>query len=325
METSSQKIETASSELLKLLVTEEEIDLSTRSNVSVATTMKSSASRRSSVVHIDQSLPPGEAAESRRRKMREELRDESYALIDYFSHKNSDALVYATKVTLEKLRRVLTPPILAEYTGKHHAKRAPVLKLQLELCIPNLIIKPSLEDVQQGVGQIIQVIFGTFKTVYQWGQDRNEHGTSEGLAVPSKVLAVPSKVLAAQSIKSLPSPSQPQLQVFKKPELKNFCRLVSEHKEIAKIVSSLSTMITTSKTQVIDSYKYFNTYQHLWQDKQSEKMAEFLETDPSLEDFENKIRHYERLEETIMSEDDQIIIVPLLLDACKLSLITIII
>lgn len=319
-ETHSQKIEVATSELLKLMVTiegEEDIDLSARSASSVATP-KSSMSRRSSVAHVDPTLPPGEAAEARKRKRREEIREESYALVEHFSRKNFDALVHSTKVTLERIRRALTPPISLDYTGQKQEEKFPVLKLQLELCIPNLILRPSLEDVQSTLGQVVQTVLGTHKNVLQWGQrgaGLSEVGVAQLSSTPSGILAAASHVLGAPSSNTLPSPSQPH--VLKKPELKNFQKMVSEHKDVAKLVSSLSSIVTAGKNQVIDSYKGLNKYQDLWQDEQSAKSTEFLESDPTLGDFEAKIHYYEQLEEVIMSEEEQIVIGPFLLDTCE--------
>lgn len=284
--------------------------LSSASTPTVATA-RTNMSRRPSVPYLDLDLPPGEATERRNKRKRDELHDEALALLEHFSRKNSDALVQATRLALEKLRRALTPPVL-NYSGQPDDKeeRLPVLKVLLELSIPNLVVKPNLDSVQCIVNDVVQYIVCTHKQVYQWGENRESSQLETvSLTSPSQGgLTAPSQVLRSSSL----------AQVTKKPRpLKNFHRLVSEHKDVIKLVTALSSIITAAKNSVTESYVHFNVYQDLWKSEQSEKMTEFVEQDPSLGDFEGEMRCYEALEDTIMSENDQITVGAFLLDCCK--------
>ena len=309
------KLELATTELLKLLLSlddEKELELlSSDSSPSIAT-VRTGLSRRSSVAYIDTSLPPGEAAEIRRKKKKEELREEAGALFDYISRKNSEALVQATRTTLEKLKKALNPPII-NYADQsdERGERQPVLKVQLELAIPNLVLKPNFDSVQGTVNDIVQTILGVHKRVYQWGQARIEPGSE--FEVPSLTSASQGALAAASQ--TLPSPSQAQMS--KKPELKNFHRNVAEHKDIAKLVSALSSVITAAKPTVMESFGHFNVYEDLWKSEQSVKIAEFMDKNPSLGDFEGEMKHYEALEGEIESENELIIVGAFLLDASK--------
>lgn len=313
----TQKIEQATNELLKLILSSEGIDIDTFSDT--GTGMKSVttalSSRRGSIPRLELDLPPGEQAAMRKRQRQEELRDEAQDLMEHFTRRNLDALIYTTRSALEKLRRALTPPSTINYSGEQQDKddRVPVLKLELALSIPNLTIRPNLDDVQSIVNQVVQTILAVHKRVYQWGQS-HEDLTSQSLEQAS--LLSPSHANAATTSQSnaLKMPSQVHI-----PERKTFFRMVSENKEIAKILTTLSSVITSAKTVVVDSYSHFNAYQMLWQTDQNNKVAEFTEQDPSLGDFEGELRHYEQLEADVMAEEDQILIGAFILDTCKFS------
>jgi dynein heavy chain len=303
-------VEKATNELLTLLLTVdgEELMMETESVVTM-NTIRSSMSRRASVPHIELNLPPGEAAEARKRKKRNELQEEASALMEYFRYKNIDALVHSTRNTLEKLRRGVSPPSLAHYSdlNDHTPDRVAILKLQLELAIPQLILKPNLEEVQSLVTQVVHVIVDVNKRVYQWGQSRVEAAKSEpSSATRSHVMAEASQVMTVQ----LP---------VKKIELKNFHRTVSEHKDIAKLVASMNSIVSIGRNLIIESYKHFNTYEHLWTLEQATETEKFMEQDPLLGDFEAKIKYYEELELIIMEESDRIIIGPFQLDTPNLK------
>lgn len=312
------KIELATTELINLLLSIHEgkdLELLTSDSSPSVATVKTNFSRRSSVAYIELNLTSAEAAEMRRKKKMEELRDEVSALFEYFSRKNSEALVQVTRGMLEKLRKALHPPVI-NYSDQAVDKgdRVPVLKVQLELAIPSLILKPNLDSIQGTINDIVQTILGVHKRVYQWGQTRVEPGSElDVLSLTSasqSPLAVPSQ--------TLPSPSHAQ--VAKKPELKNFHKIVSEHKDVAKLVSGLTSVITAAKTTVMESFGHFNAYEDLWKSEQSKKIEEFTSNDPSLGEFEEEMRHYEVLEDVIMSESDQIIVGAFLLDASKIIL-----
>ena len=313
----TQKIEQATNELLNLILSSEGIEIDTFSDAGTGTKSVTTvrSSRRGSMPHLELDLPPGEQAAMRKKQRQEELREEVQDLMEHFTRRNLDALVYTTRSALEKLRRALTPPSTINYSGEQQDKddRVPVLKLELALSIPNLMIRPNLDDVQLIVNQVVQTILAVHKHVYQWGQS-HEDLTSQSLEQAS--LLSPSNVNAATISQSnaLKMPSQVHI-----PERKTFFRMVSENKEIAKILTTLSSVITSAKTVVVDSYSHFNAYQMLWQTDQNNKITEFTEQDPSLGDFEGELRYYEQLEADVMAEEDQILVGAFVLDACKFS------
>ena len=261
----------------------------------------SSKSRRPSIAAVEFLLPPGEKTAAKKKQQREELRQEGIELMNHFNRKMVDGLVRSVRSTLEKLRHSLLSPLSISYgqASEKEVAKKPIIKLKLSLQIPTIAISPPLDEVQGTVNHVNQTILQVFKEIYQWGQLDLQAVEEQGsnLASPSTV-----------GESSLP---------IKKPELKTFFRTIAEHKEVAKLVSSLSSIISSTKTVVMGSFSNFDVYKDLWQQEQEKKVTEFMETEPLVSDFENELHYFENLEGDISAEEDFTVVGPLYLDASE--------
>ena len=254
-------------------------------------------------------------------KRREDLKNEALFILEHFEQRNLDALIKLTRNTFESIRRRVTPPSSLLYGESADHKKTdvrPAFKVDLALAIPNVMLKPRLEDIQQSLNATVQCIVGVHKKVYQWGQEREvkevsvlgggSHGASRvQVATATGQLGSPSSQLATAST-SQASRSQLTAAVKTKlpPELRNFFHSVSEHKEIAKLISLLSTTFSSAKIIVEHALEHFKDYQHLWMEEKEQNMAHFLEGEPTLSDFEARIQQYTRMEETVKDEVDEL-------------------
>ena len=151
----------------------------------------------------------------------------------------------------------------------------PILKLELALSLPSIVVWPSLDEVQGIINDVVHAILGMFRGVYQWEQDRGllkAAPESTVLLSPSKISALagalgssskllqspstlgilgspsiintlgsPSKINALGSlskINALGSPSKINAlhASIQRPKLKDFYRMVSENKDIGTLV-----------------------------------------------------------------------------------------
>ena len=261
-------------------------------------------------------------------KRREDLKNEVFFILEHFEQRNIDVLIKLTRNTFESIRRRVTPPSSLLYGESADHKKTdvrPAFKVDLALAIPNVMLKPRLEDIQQSLNATVQCIVGVHKKVYQWGQEREvkdgsvlgggSHGASRvqvaattgQLGSPSSQAATPSGQFAAASAIQA-SRSQLAAPAKKKPppELRNFFRAVSEHKEVAKLISLLSTTFSSAKIIVERALEHFKDYQHLWMEEKEQNIAHFLEGEPTLSDFEARIQQYTRMEETVKDEVDEL-------------------
>lgn len=284
------RIEKGVKELISLLLVTKAETLNL-SSTSKSNMVRPSHSRRGSVLAVQFSLNPGEKAALKRKQQREELQQEAQYLYDYLYQKLLNSLVHATRTNLDTLRKALVPPSAVNYgeASDDRMDRQPVFKLQVMLAIPSIVVKPGLEHVQTTVIEAVQTMLAVHKKVLQWGPP--EAAEPPAPSMPH-ILAVASQ--------------QPSVAAEKKAEPGNFHKLVSENKDVAKLTTALSSVITAAKKTVLESFDHFNSYQDLWVTEQEPHLQEFMDGDPLLGDFEAKIRHYEQVEAQVMEETDQL-------------------
>ena len=99
---------------------------------------------------------------------------------------------------------------------------------------------------------------------------------------------------------------------------KTLQKIIAEHKDVNKIVISLSSIMSSFKDEVQDMMKNFTGYSELWEKEADSTVKEFLTTNPLMVDFEAKFRHYRVI--AILFKFFKIKIFYLLLRNCKLKL-----
>jgi dynein heavy chain, axonemal len=78
--------------------------------------------------------------------------------------------------------------------------------------------------------------------------------------------------------------------------LKNYGQAVSENKDIAKLVGTLSSAINFTKKEIQDLLDGLAKYNSLWKEDRDAKTKGFLETKPDISAFEAAVREYEDIE-----------------------------
>ena len=207
---------------------------------------------------MEEDLRPGELTQMREEKKRKELLQEAQYLLDHFNRKTLDALVRCTRSTLESIKRRVSSPSALLYGESAEEKRKtdhrPAFKVNLMLAIPNISLKPTLEDMQGTLNNVVQQVIGIHKGVYRWGHAESTPTAVSSIAqiaTQSQVLAASSGVLGATS--GVISPSK------KLSPHETFFKSVSEHKDMAKMVSMLSSTISSAKTLLTRSWNNSRT------------------------------------------------------------------
>ena len=189
----------------------------------------------------------------------------------------------------------------------------PAFKVKLALAVPQVSLKPGLDEIQAALNSAVQQVVSVHKSVYQWRQG-GKNKDQEHLAAASGVLGAQSRVLAAKSgvleapsgVLASKSGNLASVSVVAKPPSKrNFFRSVSEHKEVSKLISMLMSTVSSAKALVTQSLDYFKKYEELWNVEREEHMTKFMETNPDLSDFEGKMKSYVSIEETVVEEVEQ--------------------
>ena len=303
MEDKSVLVEKATHELIELLLgSSNQLEESfTADDPTLESDVLEPPRTSSSVANSEIHLQPGETAAMKRKQQREELQQEAQYLIDHFSHSNLEALLRVTRTTMETIRRRITVSSSVSYGESSDDKKKdykPAFKAKCVLSIPNIVMRPNLDDVQTAVNQVVQNILLVHKKVYIWGQK----GRRQTVPVEINEAVQQSKLESAVSHMNAKASKIQVDSPVSQITYKNFYHLVADNREVAKLVSLLSTSINSTKRLINTALEQFNRYQELWVMEREVKIKEFLETNPHLSEFEQNIIFYVGLEDTIKEE-----------------------
>ena len=73
---------------------------------------------------------------------------------------------------------------------------------------------------------------------------------------------------------------------------KPLAKTIAEHKDVNKLVVSLSSVMSSFKDEVQDMMKNFTGYSELWEKEADPTVKDFMAASPLMVDFEAKFRHY---------------------------------
>ncbi|KAK7469850.1 hypothetical protein BaRGS_00036128, partial [Batillaria attramentaria] len=279
-------------------------------------------------------------AAKRKKEMRENIEESAMELLIHFNNRNLDALLRCVRNTLEALRKRITSSSMAHYIGDSFGDTKkdsrPFFRTFATLAIPNVVMQPALDEVQQGLNKAVQSIVSVSKGVAQWSKERKrvvkpppersssvvgDHPGERRLSVGSNAMSEHSHP-ADRAGKEGGEPSMQSYTITQ--QAKNYFKSVSDNKEIAKLASLLSTSINSNKKEVTTALEQFSCYNAIWEKDRDEEMEEFMKDDPKLSEFEAQIKHYEQLEVEIMGFKEYYDVGPIALytEMLKLGLTT---
>ena len=277
-------------------------------------------------------ISPAAAAAKRKRETRDQLNLEAQELLTHFIHKNVDAIVRVTRTTLDSMRKRVQSAIAHHYIEKASSlgqgkdsgpDLSPLFSAYVTLQIPNITMQPALDEIQQGLNKAAQYVVSVSKGISQWNKtckallkaekvekkdkdDSDNEGRSRSASNAGSDDESRSDIGPSRRVTRMPADSDAgtvvSMAIF--PQRANYFKNVAENKEIAKLVSFLSTAINSQKKDVTTSLEFFNKYEPIWKEDRETEIAKFLETDPKLSEFEAQILKYKALEETIMQEPE---------------------
>uniref|UniRef100_A0A673Z4U5 Dynein heavy chain 5, axonemal-like n=1 Tax=Salmo trutta TaxID=8032 RepID=A0A673Z4U5_SALTR len=181
---------------------------------------------------------------------------------------NTDRCERNTLSSLDSLRRRLHVAS-SKYQSSSYLSRpqvqVPLFKASIQLAIPNIVLKPSLED--------IQVLLDTFKEIV--------HNQS--------LLQLQVCLLSEQAAVRDAGDDGP---LTKQLVLKPLDRQLAEHKDVTKAVIQLGSIVSSLRTEAGDVLQEFHHFSTLWNQDPEEEVKTFLETSPSLPAFSTQISSY---------------------------------
>ncbi|KAM6127972.1 dynein axonemal heavy chain 8 [Pterocles gutturalis] len=213
---------------------------------------------------------------------KDEFKKKSREVVAYFSHQLQDSLQTATRLSLDSLKkRIFVPNKFEEVPS--------FIQAEVHLAIPNVVIVPSLDDIQQAINRMIQLILEVSRGVAQWGQRRLQKSSLKTEQKVRSTFAAPGKT-GKKGEKGAE-------EVVLARKLRNFYSGVAEHEDISKLVMLLSSSVNSLREEASEVLQDFQKYKVLWTEDRDVKIQEFLASSPSLTEIKEEILHYAGFEE----------------------------
>ncbi|KAL7373953.1 hypothetical protein ABVT39_018239 [Epinephelus coioides] len=202
-----------------------------------------------------------------------------YNLIGQLCHRNTEALVKATKSSLDVLRKRLhvhkyQPS--SSFSSSSQSAPPPLFRASIQLAIPNIVLRPSLDDIQSTVNKLVSVVLSVTKDIPLWTYSHLQYKQQqvEQAAVRDAGDDIP----------------------VKPPVLRPLDRQLAEHRDITKLVIQLSSIVSSLRAQAADTLNELSHFSTLWNQDPEEQVKAFLQSNPSLAEFSSQISLYSKLE-----------------------------
>ncbi|XP_019488822.1 PREDICTED: dynein heavy chain 8, axonemal, partial [Hipposideros armiger] len=223
----------------------------------------------------------------------DEFKKECKEVFAFFSHQLLDSLQKATRLSLDTMKRRIF--VASLYGRKRSEDVISFLKTEVHLAIPNVVMVPSLDDIQQAINRMVQLTLEVSRGVAHWGQQHTR---------PMKtVVTSPTRTAAdlphASTGKQFKKEERSFEDIIPARKLKNFYSEVAEHEDISKLVLLLSSCVNSLRKVAQDALQDFQEYKTLWTEDRHVKVKEFLANDPSLTEIRSEILRYATLEQEI--------------------------
>nr|XP_054607993.1 dynein axonemal heavy chain 8 isoform X2 [Nothobranchius furzeri] len=200
-------------------------------------------------------------------------------LCSLFSEKVCEALVKTTLLSLETLAN-RTQWVTAHKTSQSQCKLAPLIKAEVQLEKPVVVMSPSVEEIQEAINGLISSVLEVSKAIV-WEEEYSWD------AIQGR-------------------------------EKDYFYQQVINHNDILRLVDLLKSTFSSKKSEVLDVLKQFYTFSGLWEDNNL-KIEEFMNSNPPLTQIESLIQHYVSFEQQIDDIESEIAFGPVKLSTGPLQ------
>lgn len=252
----------------------------------------------------------GALSVKKRMEQRTKLMQEAEILRSCCEQVLLDSQLKLLKNTLERIRKRLAVKTAYEDTYKPKLDN-PLFESDLILALPNILMKPSMDEIQQLLNSTVSTIISTTKRVSRWGQPRHvvPHPPTQESVAPPTLHCRRSRVVVAINDHSTGI------------VVKTFYEAIKSNKELQKLIHALGAAVNSTKRVILATVDRFNYYSHLWETDRKERMQEFMEVEnPGVNEFRVEMSEYAKLGEVIDAEPDVMVAGTISLNTEKLKL-----
>nr|XP_037867096.1 dynein heavy chain 8, axonemal isoform X3 [Bombyx mori] len=234
--------------------------------------------------------------------------NECNELFAYFATKCLESLIKCTRQSLDILRkRASVSSFLTMTTDPEEQKKLkPLMLTKMFLQIPRILIKPALEEIQAAFSQVVlNCVMDTHRSVFMWGQQ--EQIKKEQMRGVS--LTTSRSVSGSKTGSSLAG-------------IRNYFRMVSEHKDIVRSVMALQGMMFMYKPDIEKLLKTYSRFSYLWAEDRVQQVQDFVDSNPLNVIIRDMLKKYEGQTEEVLNLPERHIIgsIEINMDNIKLAL-----
>ncbi|CAH0592601.1 unnamed protein product [Chrysodeixis includens] len=220
--------------------------------------------------------------------------NECNELFAYFATKCLESLIKCTRQSLDRLRkRASVSSFLTMTVDPEEQKHLrPLMLTNMYLQIPRTLIKPTLDEIQSTFSQVVlNCIMDIHRSVYIWGQQ--DQIKKEKLTV---TIQVKRHVCAgSRSCSSVGG-------------VRNYFRMVSEHKETVRSVMALQGMMYMYKSDIEKLLKSYGRFSYIWAENRTQQIHDFVDSNPLNVVIKDTLNTYESRTDEILALPERHII-----------------
>ncbi|XP_056424627.1 dynein axonemal heavy chain 8 isoform X2 [Hyla sarda] len=222
----------------------------------------------------------------------EEFSKQCHEVYAYFTGRLVDSLQQCTCFSLDYLKRKLFVSSAFDYRDflslpVRRDDPAPFLIAQVHLVMDNIVMLPSLDNIQHAIHHLVETTLEVSRGVYQWEKWKVPEVTSvqEFSGLPGIISGQQKK--AEEEIKEEERPKR------------NFYSSVIEGTTIPKLDVLVSTSVNSLREKVSDALRGFERYRTLWTENRELKVKEYVTENQSLDEIKERILYYYMLEQDV--------------------------
>ncbi|KAI8438610.1 hypothetical protein MSG28_011048 [Choristoneura fumiferana] len=216
--------------------------------------------------------------------------NECNELFAYFATKCLEALIKCTRQSLDMLRRRASVSSFLTMTTdpEEQKKLRPLMLSMMYLQIPRILIKPSLEEIQSAFSQVVlNCIMDIHRNIFQWGQQEAiKKERQEKMAAGASLTATRSVSAGSRSASTIAG-------------IRNYFRMVSEHKDVVRAVMALQGMMYMFKPDIEKLLKGYGKFAHLWAEDRVQQVQDFVDSNPLNVIIRDMFKKYENQTEEL--------------------------
>merc|ERR1712155_388797 len=169
-----------------------------------------------------------------------------------------------------------------------------VFVLSTYLNLPNVEVKPSIDEVQNMLNQAGKIIVSVTKGVGQWRQIKKRADKPPGF-IPS---------CDSNKEKALYNPMKVEKPLIEE-QTSNFFKIVSESKEVTKGYSMLSSCLSGLKLELSNFQSVWDKYSEIWTVDREEYISDMSKSKPKLKHYEEELHKYKMIKSQLATEKEE--------------------